>query len=45
MYDIKETFRANSVPEALELLRAPAAAHLPAAIPPAVLSACPAKNA
>ena len=30
---------------ALELLRAPAAAHLPATIPPAVLSACPAKNA
>ena len=28
MYDIKETFRANSVPEALELLRA----H-PASIP------------
>lgn len=31
MYDIKETFRANSVPEALELLRAHPAPYRSAA--------------
>ena len=40
-----EVIPVRTLQEALELLRAPAAAHLPAAIPPAVLSACPAKNA
>ena len=40
-----EVIPVRTLQEALELLRAPAAAHLPATIPPAVLSACPAKNA
>lgn len=40
-----EVIPVRTLQEALELLRAPASAHLPATIPPAVLSACPAKNA
>ena len=40
-----EVIPVRTLQEALELLRAPAAAGLSAIVPPAVLSACPAKNA